>query len=268
VVSGFRTEWEDANIWRRDRAPMINLHCDAREELPSRLLARVKPRIEQALGVDLEAVTGKRYGYDEDMYAGLTAGTIKVKFADKLPLKDMPGYYMAWGGEVEDSAKAQGALAGTLPIFIGAMVVIVIFLFNSLKRALVIWLTVPLAMIGIAWGLLVTKQPFGFMSLLGLLSLTGMMVKNAIVLVDEIEAQRGKGIDSYSAIVSAGVSRMRPVAMAAITTIMGMIPLLGDAFFVAMAVTIMAGLGVATLLTLLVLPVIYSIVFRVPAPRA
>ena len=267
VVSGFATEWEDATIWRRDRTTMLKMHCDAREELPSRLFARIKPKIEQALGVDIAAITGKTSEPDEDPYAQLTGKTIKVRYADKLPLKDMPGYYMAWGGEAEDSARAQGALATSLPIFMGAMVVIVIFLFNSLRKPLVIWLTVPLAMIGVTWGLILTRQPFGFMALLGMLSLTGMMVKNAIVLVDEISAQKGLGVDAYNSILNAGVSRMRPVSMAAVTTIMGMIPLLGDAFFVSMAVTIMAGLGVATLLTLVVLPVLYAIIFRVPSQK-
>lgn len=265
VVPRFTTQWEDANIWRRDRTTMLKMHCDARKELPSKLFARIKPLIEQALGVDIEAATGRTLGSDEDPYAGHTDKTIKIKYADKLPLKDMPGYYMAWGGEAEDSSRAQGALAKSLPVFMGAMVVIVIFIFNSIRKSLVIWLTVPLALIGITWGLLLTRQPFGFMALLGMLSLTGMMVKNAIVLVDEIEAQKAQGVGDYKAIISAGVSRMRPVSMAAITTIMGMIPLLGDAFFVSMAVTIMAGLGVATLLTLVILPVLYSVIFRIPS---
>ncbi len=268
VLTGFETRWEDANIWRRDRTTMLKVHCDAREGLPSELLARIKPKIERALGVDVAAVTGRRFGPDDDPYADLTNKTIKIKYSDKLPLKGMPGYYMAWGGEAEDSARAQGALAKSLPLFMGAMVVIVVFLFNSMRKALVIWLTVPLAMIGVTWGLLFTKQPFGFMALLGMLSLTGMMVKNAIVLVDEIEAQKSQGVGPYDSIINAGMSRMRPVSMAAVTTIMGMIPLLGDAFFVSMAVTIMAGLGVATLLTLVVLPVFYSVIFRVPSSGA
>ncbi|MGD8628790.1 MAG: efflux RND transporter permease subunit, partial [bacterium] len=200
VISAFRTEWEDANIWRRDRTTMLKLHCDAREELPSELFARIKPRIEEALGVDIAAITGKDPG--PEPFADLEAKTIKVKYADKLPLKGLPGYYMAWGGEAEDSARAQGALSKSLPAFFAMMIVIVIFLFNSIRKPLVIWLTVPLALIGVTWGLLLTRQPFGFMALLGMLSLTGMLVKNAIVLVDEIEAQKGQGVDSYNAIVN------------------------------------------------------------------
>ena len=104
------------------------------------------------------------------------------------------------------------------------------------------------------------------MSFLGLLSLIGMLMKNAIVLVDEINANIAAAKPVYESIVLAGVSRMRPVSMAALTTILGMVPLLGDAFFISMAVTVMFGLGVATVLTLIVVPVFYTIVFRVPSP--
>jgi multidrug efflux pump subunit AcrB len=144
------------------------------------------------------------------------------------------------------------------------MVLIVIALFNALRQPLVIWLTVPLALIGVTAGLLLTKQPFGFMALLGFMSLSGMLVKNAIVLIDEIEIQKGEGGSVFKAIVDSGVSRLRPVSMAALTTALGMIPLLFDAFFVAMAVTIIFGLMIATVLTMVVVPVFYSIFFRVP----
>ena len=150
-----------------------------------------------------------------------------------------------------------------MPFFLLAMVLIVIALFNSLRLPLVIWLTVPLAVIGVTGGLLVTKQPFGFMALLGFMSLSGMLIKNAIVLVDEIETQKREGSPAFKAIVDSGVSRLRPVAMAALTTALGMIPLLLDAFFVAMAVTIIAGLMAATVLTMLVLPVLYTVLFMV-----
>ena len=143
------------------------------------------------------------------------------------------------------------------------MVLVVIALFNSLRLPLIIWLTVPLAVIGVAAGLLATNQPFGFMALLGFMSLSGMLIKNAIVLVDEIEQQQRDGNPPFRAIVDSGVSRLRPVAMAALTTALGMIPLLADAFFVAMAVTIIAGLAAATVLTMIVLPVFYTLFFRV-----
>jgi multidrug efflux pump subunit AcrB len=176
-----------------------------------------------------------------------------------------PGYTQEWGGEYEDSATAQAALAAGLPMFIVLMILIVIALFNSLKQPLIIWLTVPLALIGVTGGLLLTGNPFGFMSLLGILSLMGMLIKNAIVLIDQINLDIGEGKQPYQAILDSGVSRLRPVGMAAATTALGMIPLLADAFFVAMAVTIIAGLLFATLLTMIVVPVLYAMFYGVHA---
>jgi len=268
IVTAFETRWEEANVWRRDRTPMIKIHCDPRTELPSELFARLKPAVERELDVDVSAVLGKKFGTEEDPWAGFSDGTIKIVWGKKIPLKDKPGYSMSWGGQMEDSAQATASLSAMLPVFVGAMVLIVIFLFNSLRKPLVIWLTVPLSIIGVTAGLLLTKQPFGFMAMLGLLSLSGMLIKNAIVLVDEINANEATGKDLYDSIVLAGVSRMRPVSMAALTTILGMIPLVGDAFFVSMAVTIMFGLGVATILTLIIVPVFYTIIFRVKSPAS
>jgi multidrug efflux pump subunit AcrB len=143
------------------------------------------------------------------------------------------------------------------------MILLVIVLFNSIKKTLVIWLTVPLAIIGVTAGLLMFGQPFGFMALLGLMSLSGMLIKNAIVLIDQIDLEMASGKVPFQAIVDSGVSRLIPVSMAAMTTVLGMLPLLQDAFFIAMAVTIMFGLGFATVLTLIVVPVLYAIFFKV-----
>ncbi|MHC4624810.1 MAG: efflux RND transporter permease subunit, partial [Planctomycetota bacterium] len=173
------------------------------------------------------------------------------------------GYSLEWGGEYENSAEAQQGLAAKLPLIALLMVLVVIILFNSIKKPLIIFLTVPLAIIGVTVGLLLTKQPFGFMALLGFLSLTGMLIKNSIVLIDEINMQIASGKDRFDAIVDSGVSRVRPVSMAAMTTVLGMIPLLTDAFFVAMAVTVMFGLAFATVLTLIVVPVLYTIVLGI-----
>jgi len=264
VLTGFATTYEDGIRFRYNRVSTIRIHCDPLGELPSELFARVKPRVEMELGVDLGAYNGRQYDSIEQMYAGYGAGTIPIKELDQIPFVGKPGYYMAWGGEAEDSARAQAALGTTLPIFFGMMVLIVIFLFNAVRTPLIIFLTVPLALIGVTAGLLIFGQPFGFMALLGFLSLVGMLIKNSIVLIEEINNQIGSGKDRFLAVVDSGVGRMRPVMMAAATTILGMIPLLQDAFFVAMAVTIMAGLLVATVLTLLFVPVLYTIFFRIP----
>jgi multidrug efflux pump subunit AcrB len=264
VVSGFDIEFEDANLWRRDRTSMLKIHSDPRGGLlPSELMARIKPKIEKALNVDVGQVLGNQSGPDEDPFANFDGGTLKIGESDIWPLKGMPGYYIAWGGDAESSAKAGAALAATVPIFFGLMVLIVLMLFNSIRKTLVIWLTVPLSIIGVTVGLLAFNQPFGFMALLGLMSLSGMLIKNAVVLLDEINAQLDAGKAAFHAIVDSGVSRLIPVSMAASTTILGLIPLLGDAFFIAMAVTIMFGLGFATVLTLIVVPVLYAVFFKV-----
>ncbi|MHC4982215.1 MAG: efflux RND transporter permease subunit [Planctomycetota bacterium] len=225
VVAGFDTVHEDPIIMRRNRKRTITVHCDQKAGNASTVLSRVKDIIE-AIRLD-------------------------------------PGYEMAWGGEHEDSSDAQAALAKSLPFFLVIMVLTVIALFNSLRQPLIIWMTVPLAIIGVTAGLLTTGQPFGFMALLGLLSLSGMLIKNSIVLIDEIDLQIKEGTERFKAVMDSSVSRMRPVLMAAVTTVLGMIPLLRDAFFVSMAVTIMAGLTFATVLTLIVVPALYSIFFGI-----
>lgn len=264
VVTTVETEFENPYVWRRDRFKMLRIHADPSDGLPSELLDRVKPKIEQALNVDVAGVLGRTFAPGEDPFAsGYDAHTLPVRPDDMWPLKGLSGYSMAWGGEVEDSAKASSKLTASLPVFFGLMVFIVLFLFNSIKKTLVIWLTVPLSVIGVTVGLLLFNQPFGFMALLGLLSLSGMLIKNAIVLIDQIDEELRSGKPPFAAVVDSGVSRLIPVSMAALTTILGMMPLVQDAFFVSMAVTIMFGLGFATVLTLIFVPVLYAIFFRI-----
>ena len=182
----------------------------------------------------------------------------------KIEAIELPsGYELEWGGEYESSNDASGALISSLPMGFLMMFLITIVLFNSVRSPLVIWATVPLAIIGVTVGLLVMGKPFGFMALLGLLSLSGMLLKNGIVLMDQINTELAEGTEPYEAVLMSGVSRVRPVSMAAITTILGMLPLLTDAFFESMAVTIMFGLGFATVLTLIVVPVLYTMFFGI-----
>jgi multidrug efflux pump subunit AcrB len=229
VVSGLEIQWEDPIIKRRNRKRTITVKCDAVGEPPSALLTRIMPKIE----------------------------------AVRLP----PSYELEWGGEYENSRDAQGSVFRNLPIPALLMVLTLVFLFNAIRQPLIILLTIPLSIVGVSAGLLATNQPFGFMALLGLLSLSGLLIKNAIVLIDQIDTEIHEGRDRLDAIIDSAVSRTRPVAMAALTTMLGMTPLLTDDFYVAMAVTIAAGLGFATVLTLIVVPVLYAVFFRVPYHR-
>ncbi|MFN4156726.1 MAG: efflux RND transporter permease subunit [Paracoccaceae bacterium] len=174
-----------------------------------------------------------------------------------------PGYQFDWGGEFESAGQAQESLGKQMPLAFGTMLLITVLLFGKLRQTAVIWTVVPMAVTGAAIGLLVTNLPFSFTALLGLLSLSGMLIKNAIVLVEEIDTQKTEeGLPQSRAIVVASVSRLRPVVLAAGTTILGMAPLLFDPFFASMAVTIMAGLGFASILTLIGVPVLYHTYLR------
>ncbi|RLA18305.1 MAG: AcrB/AcrD/AcrF family protein, partial [Gammaproteobacteria bacterium] len=194
---------------------------------------------------------------------GLTADYANSLVKEQIDAIVLPaGYKMEWGGEYESSRDAQTALNSKLPVSMLVMLLISILLFGTVRQPLIIWLVVPMSVCGVVIGLLATDTPFSFMALLGLLSLSGMLMKNAIVLVDEIDTQIAEDKDHYEAILHASVSRIRPVFLAAGTTILGMLPLLNDAFFASMAVTIMGGLAFATLLTLIAVPVFYSLFFK------
>jgi multidrug efflux pump subunit AcrB len=177
------------------------------------------------------------------------------------------GYTMEWGGTVEKSADSNRSVMQGVPLSFLLMAFVVVALFNGFRQPLIILCVLPLALIGVSVGLLSTGQPFGFMALLGFLSLSGMLIKNAVVLLEQIDAEIRGGKKPYQAILDSAVSRMRPVLMAAISTVLGMTPLIFDRFWVSMAVTICFGLTFATILTLVVVPVLYSLFFRVQVPE-
>lgn len=225
ITSQIKTQWSDALVRKRDAKYTITVSCEPiNGVLASEVHSKVKDKIENI----------------------------------KLPI----GYKMQWGGEFESSRDAQASLVTTLPLTFLAMALILVLLFNSIKLPIIIFLTIPLVLIGASAGLFAANLPFSFMALLGFLSLVGMQIKNSVVLIDQINVDLKSGYSRYDAIIHASISRLRPVTMAAITTVLGMIPLATDAFFSGMAVTIMAGLSFATILTLIVVPVFYAIAFN------
>ncbi|WP_394241036.1 efflux RND transporter permease subunit [Vibrio astriarenae] len=229
VINDFTTEWENPLIMRRDRKRVISILADP------------------------------------GIFSGETSDSALQKIRNQIEALNYPeGYALEWGGEYETSRDAEAGIFKSLPLGFLAMFLITVVLFNSLRKPLVIWFNVPLAMIGITSGLLLFDAPLSFMAILGMLSLSGMIIKNGIVLVDQINVEAASGKRLYDAIFDSAVSRVRPVCMAASTTMLGMIPLFFDPFFNAMAVTIVFGLGFATVLTLVVLPVSYAMIFRVP----
>ena len=228
VTARSEVVWEDPIVVRRDRFPTLTVHADPRSGLPSQLRDRVKTKIEQI----------------------------------ELP----PGYALQWGGEYEDSGRARAALAEPLPYVLALMVFIVVCLFNSFRTTLLIWLIIPMVIIAVTSGLLLTRMPFGFMALLGVLALGGELIKNQIVVLSKVLTLIGKGTPPYQALLDAGTTKMRPVCMVVLTTVLGMIPLVTDPFFGSMAVCIMFGLSFAAVLSLIVTPVLYAIFFRIKEP--
>lgn len=225
VTDATTVSWEDPVIKRRDRMRTVTVTCKQKEGTVAELFSSLRPLVEEI----------------------------------ELP----SGYTLEWGGEYESSTDANNKLMEKVPLAFTLMFLVSVMLFNNFRSPIIIFLGLPLALVGVTVGLLVFKQPFGFMALLGFLSLSGMLMKNEIVLLDQIKLELRAGKKPFEAIIDSAASRVRPVAMAAFTTILGMIPLLWDAFFVAMAVTIMGGLTFATLLTLVVVPVLYATFHRI-----
>jgi multidrug efflux pump subunit AcrB len=228
VTGGFKTIWRDGQIRSENRVFRIKAQSDPYpDELAATLLNRIRPQIE----------------------------------AIALP----DGYSFEWGGEEGASKESNGNLMSTIPMGFLAMVLVVVISFGRVRQPLVIWLVVPLAMIGVVFGLVVTGIPLEFMGILGLLSLSGLLIQNGIILVDRMDTEIDEGKPRFDAIVDSAASRVRPVVLGSFTTALGVIPLFFDAFFQSMAVVIVFGLSFATLLTLLIVPVLYATFMNVGA---
>ncbi|MDC7232057.1 MAG: efflux RND transporter permease subunit [Spirochaetales bacterium] len=223
-------KWEDSRIQRKDRLRAMEVKCDPREGvLASTIFNATRPLIE----------------------------------AIELP----PGYYIEFAGEYEDSQNANAGISQTFPLAFLAMALTIFFLWNRIKQPIIILLSIPLCLIGVVFGLVLTNTSLGFMAILGSLALFGMAIKNAIVMVDEIDLQISEGVAPYQALLGASQSRLRPVMMATLSTVMGMAPLITDIFFRSMAVAIMFGLTFSAFLTLIVSPTLYAIFFKIEPPE-
>jgi multidrug efflux pump subunit AcrB len=228
VVDGVAGKWTDPLIWRWDRRRAITVQSSVADGFTA-------PTLRNAVLKEFEAI--------------------------ELP----PGYTLEWKGEYDSSRQSQQALAPGIAPAIVIMAFIIVVLFNSFRMPLIIFLVIPFVFIGVTFGLLITQVPFGFIALLGAMSLSGMMIKNAVVLLDQVNLNLEEGLPPYKAVVEAAVSRLRPVVNAAATTVFGMAPLLQDVFWVSLAVAIMFGLAFGTLLTMLLVPVLYALFYKVPA---
>jgi multidrug efflux pump subunit AcrB len=232
VVSDIATPWEDPNIIRFNRRRAITVQG------------------------------GPAYGFTFPQMHDQTRAGFEA-MAEDLP----PGYELEWDGEYASTVEAQQSLLpGVIPA-VAVILFIIVALFNAYKPPLIIIMAIPFVLIGITWGLLATGAAFGFVALLGAMSLSGMMIKNSVVLLDEVNIELGRGRTPYQAVVNAGVSRLRPVLLAAATTVLGVIPLMQDVFWIGMAVTIMAGLSFGTIMTMFFVPTMYAWLYNIRPPE-
>ncbi|RLA23371.1 MAG: AcrB/AcrD/AcrF family protein [Gammaproteobacteria bacterium] len=229
VIDDTYLKWNDNIIWRWDRRRAISVQASPHNVTAPVLMADVKEKFE----------------------------------AVPLP----PGYTLEWDGEYDSAKQSSDALLPGLGPAIAIMLLIIVALSNAYRPPLIMILVIPFVMIGITPGLLMMDAAFGFIALLGIMSLAGMMIKNSVVLLDQINLNIAAGLSPYKATIEAAVERLNPVVNAAATTVFGMIPLLGDVFWFALAVTIMFGLAFGTLLTMLLVPVLYATFYRLHAPK-
>ncbi len=195
---------------------------------------------------------------------GIGTEAARKVIAEKIAQLELPeGYSLSWEGEKKASDQSMRYLFNGFPICIVMMILILVMLFKDYKKPAIIFCCIPLVIIGVIPVVMLTGKPFGFVAIVGVLGLIGMMIKNGIVLMDEINLEIEQGIEPHLALVQSSKSRLRPVMMASLTTILGMIPLVPDAMFGSLAVTIMGGLFMGTLITLIFIPVLYAMFFKV-----
>ncbi|WP_119719358.1 efflux RND transporter permease subunit [Cognatilysobacter tabacisoli] len=225
--------FEEGIIWHRDRQPTMTVRADIYDgSLPAALTAEISPTLDP--------------------------------IRETLPY----GYSIEVGGSVEDSARGSKSIAVGMPLFVFVVFTLLMIQLRSFSRSVMVLMTAPLGLIGVTAFLLVTRVPFGFVAMLGTIALAGMIMRNSVILVDQIEQDIASGMERWQAIVEATVRRFRPIVLTALAAVLAMIPLSRSVFYGPMAVAIMGGLIVATVLTLLFLPALYAAWFRVKPPQA
>jgi multidrug efflux pump subunit AcrB len=201
-----------------------------------------------------------------DVVAGLQGATVSAQLDplfEPIRAKLPPGYRIEVAGAVEESSKGQGSIAAGVPMMLFLIFTLLMLQLQSFSRSMLVFLTGPLGIAGVAGALLLLDRPFGFVALLGVIALMGMIMRNSVILIDQIEQDRSRGVPTWDAIVESAVRRFRPIVLTAAAAVLAMIPLSRSVFWGPMAVAIMGGLVVATVLTLLALPAMYAAWFRV-----
>ena len=227
-IANIQYKFEDGLIWHRNRLPTITVRADIRTNLqPATVVGELKESIQ--------------------------------KIRDDLP----SGYLVEVGGTVEESARGQSSVNAGMPLFLVVVFTLLMIQLKSISRSFIVFLTAPLGLIGVVLFLLLFNKPFGFVAMLGTIALSGMIMRNSLILIDQIEQDIRVGHQPWDAILDATVRRSRPIILTALAAVLAMIPLSRSIFFGPMAVAIMGGLIIATLLTLFFLPALYAAWFKV-----
>lgn len=231
-------------------------------------------QVASGIKIEWEDPVVVRYNGERSMSAqcnpvpGISNATAREDILDQIESIPLPtGYSLDWAGEYKASKDSTAYLFKNFPLAIIIMIVILLLLFGDYKKPLVLICCLPMLFVGVVFGMLASGKAFGFVAIVGVLGLIGMLLKNGIVLMDEIMLQLDSGKDPMEALLDSSSNRFRPVMMASLTTILGMVPLLGDSLFGSLAVTIMSGLLVGTLITLLFLPVLYAVFFNIKTEK-
>ena len=228
-IANFSYGLEEPVVWRRDRLPTITVQADI---VPGIQAATVNQQLASAMG----------------------------KIRASMP----PGYRLEEGGAVEQSAKGQRSVLAVIPVMLVLMLFILMVQLQSVQKLAMVMLTAPLGLIGVTLALLLSHKPFGFVAMLGVFALTGMIIRNSVVLIAQIQANESAGLDRWHAIVDAAAHRLRPILLTAAAAVLGLMPIAGEVFWGPMAYAMMGGLLVATVLTLFFLPALYAMWYRVP----
>jgi multidrug efflux pump subunit AcrB len=231
-VAQLKLDWEPGVLWREGRQFAVTVQGDVAEGLQG-------PTVTQQLWPALQ------------------------QLRERMPA----GYTIQVAGALEESKKGQGSIAAGVPVMLFIIFTLLMLQLQSFSRAMLVFLTGPMGVAGVAAALLLFNRPFGFVALLGVIALMGMIMRNSVILIDQIEQDRARGVPAWDAVVEAAVRRFRPIVLTAAAAVLAMIPLTRSVFWGPMAVAIMGGLIVATALTLLSLPAMYAAWFRVKQAR-
>ena len=228
-IANLEYAFEDGIIWHRDRLPTVTVRADIRtdELTPPTVVAQIEPTLDEVRA-------------------------------------DLPqGYLLKTGGTVEDSARGQNSIKAGMPLFLLVVTSLLMLQLRSFPRVALVLMTAPLGLVGVVLALLLFRVPFGFVAMLGTIALAGMIMRNSVILIDQVQVEIAEGLDVWGAILEAAIHRARPVMLTALATVLAMIPLTRSVFWGPMAIAIMGGLSVATLLTIFFVPALYAAWFRV-----